>query len=124
MKHDPNLLRTVRLSPYRKGQGPTFTLRTWDTGDSNKGHHRLRYELRQHDAGKTAVIFSGSDFGCSPMWCIDSDESIAAILGFLTLRPGDTDAEYFADYTPEQIAFCDQHAESLSCEAMNRFGES
>lgn len=69
------------------------------------------------------VLFEGEDLGCSPMHAIDSDESVAALMGFLTLRPGDTDAEYFENYTPEQMEFCQQHAESLSCEVQARFGD-
>ncbi len=42
-------------------------------------------------------------------------------MGFLTLRPGDTDPDYFEDYTPEQHAYCDAHAEALSCEVSARF---
>jgi len=40
-----------------------------------------------------------------------------ALLGFLTLRPGDTDVEYFDAYTPEQMEF----AESYECEAMQMY---
>jgi hypothetical protein len=54
---------------------------------------------------------------------IDSDQCVRAILGFLTLRPGDTDAEYFENYNQEQLDFCAQHAEALSYEALTRFGE-
>ncbi len=71
----------------------------------------------------TTVLFEGEDFGCSPMHGIDSDATVAAIMAFLTLRPGDTDPEYFADYTPEQLAYCSEHAETLSCEVDCRFGE-
>lgn len=124
---DPNLLRTVRLRPYRKGCGPTFTLRTWDAGTRGNGafggRTYLRYELCQHENGQTSILFAGSDFGCSPMHAIDSDDTIASLLGFLTLRPGDTDREYFADYTEAQLDFASSHAESLSAEVYTRFGE-
>ena len=115
------LLRTVRLTPYRKGYGPTFTLRTWDTGDPNNGHHRLRYELRQHDNGRTTILFSGDDFGCSPLHAIDSDDTVAGILTFLTLRLGDTDSDYFDAYTTEQCEFRDTHAETLAAECFARW---
>jgi hypothetical protein len=39
-------------------------------------------------------------------------------MGFLTLKPGDTDSDYFAEYTPEQMDYCQRYAESLSCEVM------
>jgi hypothetical protein len=56
-------------------------------------------------------------------FCIDSDDAVKSVMGWLTLRPGDTDSDYFADYTAEQMAFCEQHAETLGCEVMARYGE-
>lgn len=84
----------------------------------------IGYELRQHTPGaKPVTIFQGEDFSGSPMNADDADETVAALLGFLTLRPGDTDADYFENYTPAQLDFCAQHAEALSLEALTRFGE-
>ena len=37
---------------------------------------------------------------------IDSDATMRSIMDFLTMKPEDTADEYFADYTPEQLAFC------------------
>jgi len=59
------------------------------------------------------VIFEGSDFrtGC---WAeVDYAEAARSLMGFLTLREGDTDADYFDRYTPEQIAWRDEYAEGL-----------
>lgn len=124
-----DILRTVRFRPYRKGAGPVFKLVVWDTFGTIHGKSRLGYRLVMQDYfpdGRRMhpwTIFEGEDFGCSPMHAIDSDETIKAIMGFLTLRPGDTDPDYFADYTPEQLDYCAQHAEALACEVMARFGE-
>jgi len=60
------------------------------------------------------VLFDGSDFAGSPMNADDSDETVRCLVGFLTMRPGDTDPEYFDNYTDEQRAFCDSDAEELS----------
>jgi hypothetical protein len=119
-------LRTVRFRPYRKGMGPTFTLETFHVGryDDHFGRERLAYILKQHENGKTKVLFEGDDFGCSPMHSIDGDKAIASLMGFLTLKPGDTDEEYFERYTPEQMEFCQAHGEALEMEVMHRFGES
>lgn len=124
------LIRTVLLRPYRRGMGPSFVLKVWDTREAFDGgpwiggRARLSYRLTMHEPGKPVVVlFKGSDFGASPMHAIDSNATVAALLGFLTLRPGDTDADYFAGYTPEQKAFCDSHAEALSVEAYARFEE-
>ncbi len=128
---DPeHIIRRCRFSPYVKlnPQGypnPTFHLTIWDTYQTdNLGKSILGYRLTQRNYdGKHTLLFQDTDFACSPCHAIDSDSCIASLMGFLTLRPGDTDAEYFANYTPEQLEYCQQHAESLACKVMSRFGE-
>lgn len=122
-------IREVRLSPYRKGLGlPSFTLRLFDTGLMKQGKCVVGYLLLMHPFGirtyaTQVILFEGEDFYCSPMHAIDSDECVKAIMGFLTLRLGYTDREYFEAYTEVQKVYRDQYAESLSVEVYNRFGE-
>ena len=111
-------IRLVRFRPYRRGHGPTFSLELYDVLGQSE---RIGYTLRQHDHGKTVVIFEGRDFRPSPLHAWDSGETVAAIMGFLTLRLGDTDREYFENYTVEQIEFRDSHAEALASEVHSRF---
>lgn len=119
-----NILRRVRFTPYRKGAGPRFTLTTWDTNRTGYGgKYLVGYRLTMREGnGRPVVLFSGEDFGCAPSHAIDSDAAVEGIMSFLTLRPGDTDAEYFADYTPAQLDYCSAHAEALSCNVSDRFG--
>ena len=118
------LLRVCIFRPYRKGMGPAFKLWLWDTYTTGEyGKSRLGYRLAMIDKDKTTVIFEAEDFYASPMYAIDSNAAVASVMGFLTTRPGDTDQEYFDHYTPEQLDYCSQHAEALSCEMMNRFKE-
>lgn len=94
-----------------------YDLRTYDTTRTDgRGCTRIAYELRRPDG---FLLFSGADFCGSPMNADDSDENLRALLCFLTLRPGDTDAEYFEDYTSEQRAFCEGDAEALSMWSMD-----
>jgi hypothetical protein len=69
------------------------------------------------------LLFEGEAFAGSPLHADDSDATVAALLAFLTLRPGDTDSEYFDGYSPAQLHFAERHAEVLSAEAAFRFGE-
>lgn len=96
----------------RKWEEGDFTLLLWDTNTrvASGPQERLAYEFYH----KGELIFSGADYGCSPMHAVDSDECLAALLSFLALRPGDTDREHFADYTPRQLAFAMEHGEELS----------
>ena len=115
-----DITRRCRFTPYIAGEGPRFTLTMWDTNRTDSyGKSILGYQLKQDGV----ELFTGTDFACSPMHCVDSDMAVASLMGFLTLRKGDTDAEYFASYTPAQIEFSEQHAEALSCEVSHRFGE-
>lgn len=127
--------RRVIIRPYRRGFGPSFTLTIYDglvptyTPD---GKLRLAYCLTECAGVKRTagvklkpyvVIFEGDDFGLAPGHSSDSDEAVRAIMSFLTLRPGDTDADYFTHYTDRQREFCNTHAEAVAMEVADRFGE-
>lgn len=100
------LIRHVRLRYH-----PEYELKVWDTGRCDwRGQTVLGYEFSDHQG----TIFAGEDFSGSPMNADDSDETLICLLGFLTLRPGDTDAEYFANYSDVQHHFAAYHAEELS----------
>ena len=88
-----------------------FTLRLWDTGRTDwRGQSQLAYQLKD----RRKVIFEGDDFAGSPMHADDSLGTVAALLGFLTLKPGNTDQEYFDKYTPAQLDWCG----SFRCEQL------
>lgn len=98
----------------REWSGDGFALEMFYAGVSNRGSAKVAY--RFYDGER--LIFEGDDYGPSPCWAYDGDESVASLLAFLSLRPGDTDSEYFDDYTPEQLAWADERAEDLSVLAM------
>lgn len=80
-----------------------FTLRLWDTHSrDSRGQSVLQYQLKD----RRKVIFEGDDFAGSPMHADDSLDTVCALLGFLTLKPGDTDREYFDKYTEDQLDWC------------------
>ena len=118
--------RRVIFRPYWRSKGPAFTLTLWDAEETTRdGHRRMAYRLTKSGApGKGAeVIFEGDDFHLSPLHAVDSDAAVRAIMGFLTLKPGDTDAERFEGYSPRQEAFATHHAEAVALEVAARFGE-
>jgi hypothetical protein len=103
-------LRHVRLDTGH-------TLRTWDTGRTKgagmMARTRVGYQLR--DPGGN-VLFEGDDFGPSPMHADDSDATLRGLCCFLFLRPGDTDRDFFAGYSAEQLAFAASDvADYLAC---------
>lgn len=99
-----------------------FSLRLYDEYKIRHGRRRLTFKFyaamgEQTDAnnpGKRRLIFHCDEFGSSPLHADDSRETIACALSFCALRPGDTDREYFEDYTPLQMEFARRFGEELS----------
>lgn len=103
---DHRVLRHVEFDGYR--------LMLWDTYNRDPGkfgRSRLGYVLWHRDG---SVLFAAKDYSPGCMSCIDSDDSVRGLIGFLTLKPGDTDDDYFKDYTPEQLAWAKSEGECLS----------
>lgn len=126
-----DMLRHVIFTPNRNS-GPRFHLWTLDCGPSATGKHRIGYVFKAYRwtsmGGKrnrsvSETVFADCDFYCAPQHPIDSDACIRSLMNFLTLRPGDTDADYFANYSEAQRDFADMDAEAVSMEVLNRFGE-
>jgi len=109
---DDRTLRVVRIdNGLREPHTRTYVLHTWDTYRIGQyGRSILGYAFGREGE---APIFVGDDFSPPAGVAIDSDDTLRSLLGFLTLRPGDTDADYFAEYTDAQLAFADGEAEAL-----------
>ena len=99
------------MEPIKVWRRDGFTLRLWDSGRRDwRGQTVISYQFKD----RRRVIFEGSDFAGSPMHADDSIDTTMALLSFLSLRPGDTDAEYFAEYTPAQTDWMNSRAETLA----------
>jgi hypothetical protein len=87
-----------------------FVLEMYDT-DKKDSRGTTNIAFRLTDGGE--VIFQDDGFHPSPMDADDSDNTVAGMLAFLALKEGDTDSEYFANYTPRQREWAGQRAEEL-----------
>ena len=95
-------------------------LTLWETGFVDwRGQPKLAYRLTY----RGRAVFCASDFAGSPMYENNSDETVAGLLGYLSLRPGDTDKEYFDCYFPAQMRFVEDMGEELAAASCDRFGE-
>jgi hypothetical protein len=59
------------------------------------------------------LIFEGDDIAVPAGENLDGDQTVRAVLNFLSQRPGDVESDYFARYTSGQLAWRDQHAKDL-----------
>ncbi len=103
-------------------------LRTWHADAfhlylyyAGTGCGRVRLAYRFYDGPD--LIFDGDDFYPSPLYAYDDDHAVAALLGFLALQPGDTDAAYFTRYTEPQLEWAKRRGEALKLAALHCFGE-
>lgn len=116
-------IRFARIAPYLKGKGPTFRVEIWDTFTTdNRGCTRLIARLYMFDAGKRTHVLD-MPFCNGPWTADDSNQSMAMAIEGVAMKPGDTDADFFADYTPEALAVVSKHGDSLAMVAYDRFGE-
>lgn len=111
-------MKTCRFRPYKSG--PCFTLKLYYLIGTEKIGYK--FSVKGAPCDKPVTIFEGNDFRPSPLHSIDGDETVKALMGFLCLRKGDTDAECFEAYDSIQRDFSESHAESVQMEVYNRFG--
>lgn len=83
-----------------------YRLELWYAGTMDHGRVRCAYRFHKNDG---TVLFEGDTYSPSPTCCYDSDESLRGLISFLTLGVGDTDEEYFTDYTPDQLAWAEEY---------------
>jgi len=108
LESDDEPMRAVRILDYE--------LRIYDTNECGFGQWTLAYTFKGPDG---ELIFSGCDFSPGNGISVDGDDSLRSLLGFLTLRPGDTDSEYFNNYNERQMAFVDGDAEEVGLWALS-----
>lgn len=90
--------------------GYGFRLELFDTFQIDYyGKFVLAYQFFHGDR----LVFEGEDFYCSPLHAIDSDATVGGLLTFLSIRPGDTDSEYFENYSKEQLEWANEWGETL-----------
>ena len=101
--HDGRVIMELNGRPLR--------ISVWDTGrHDRRGQSYLGYSLKHGDE----ELFTGEDFAGSPLHADDSETTLAALLGFLTLRPGDIDAEHFESYTAHRLTWVERFGEEVS----------
>lgn len=78
-----------------------------------------------------SVRMNGSDvFPLGLLYCgtpaaggmsVDGIEAKELVLSLVGMKPGDTDTDYFADYTPEQLEWAQLYGEEISVERQYRY---
>lgn len=101
----------------------SYRLTMTDTGEKLVDGHGIVHYKFESTAPDQVTIFEGSDYFPSPLNRPLSDKSVNDLMGFLTLKQGDTDSEYFKDYNITQMLFRDAEAEFVSYAVYDMFPE-
>lgn len=114
-----DFLFEVKFRLYR-AERSFVTIRAFDTYRTNPqtGHSYLRCELVFN--GKK--IFNDGRVGIPSHKSIDGADAKEGVVSLFCLKPGDTDQDFFEDYTEEQLQFVTEHGEALYCAKCDRWG--
>lgn len=123
IKDDPAYLFTLRIPGQYQGE-PMITIHAWERPAGDTGTHwGLEFEVRQ---GGRVVFPRGSLWGAVSHVAgqsVDGPWARELAIGCAAMKPGDTDSDYFADYTPEQLEWAGANGEYLSIVAEERYPE-
>lgn len=111
----------LQLAP-RDLKRALIVVKAWDRqapAVNPSGHAWMDLEVRH--AGK--VIFPRGSLYCAVNAYTSTDGNAARELALSTvgMKPGDADSEYFASYTPEQLAWAEEFGEAISMEREARY---
>lgn len=121
LRDDPSFLFELHFNLSRPGHPCNVTIRAWENqfGGSST-HTRIDTEMRCNGR----VIFAKGD-----TWCgvpghhsVDGKEARELVASLFCLKPGDTDQDYFATYSTEQLDWVTSHAEELEIAKNDRYG--
>ena len=107
-------------------KGHAVIVRAFEGPHMAPNHTRLFCELSLGTNGrgsKKTVLFPRNDFfvGIPAQHSIDGTYAREAVLSLFGMKPGDTDAEFFADYTAAQLAFVSEHADEINMVRESRY---
>ena len=124
MSNDPNCCFTLRFHLYTKAHDPRgITIRAFDDLPSDyRGAFRLTVEVKH---GRE-VIFPRGQLECTlaPGWTTDGNRARELVMALVEMAPdagSGVDDDYWEGYSERQLAWVNEHWETLSCERQARY---
>jgi hypothetical protein len=115
--HDLSHLFTLRVRV--RTDRPTIIIHAFDGPNFSCTHSRIDVEVRM---GGKVIFPRGATYCAVPAGTsTDGIDAKELVMSLVAMQPGDTDDEYFASYTPEQLAFAKEYGEALGCEREYRY---
>jgi hypothetical protein len=116
----PDAAFTLRVKTTNESGAPVIVVRAYDNNARLHGSHsRVDIEVRQ--GGKVIFPLGQLYVGIPGGHSTDGTYAMNAVLDCVAMKPGDTDAEYFIDYTIAQLDWAREHSDSLNMERHYRY---
>ncbi len=118
---DRLFLLKVRLSSHPRD---VATIQAWDRPsppNNSTGHSYIDVEVSHMGQ----VIFPRGQLYCgvNAYTSTDGEAARALVLSLVAMKPGDTDSDYFQDYTNDQIEWATAHGDEISMVRESRYGD-
>lgn len=120
--NDPNCCFTLRVQLYRKEHDPRLIIiRAYDDlGWDSAGRVKLTCEVSH--GGK--IIFPRGQLYCAVHGSSDGIAAKELVMSMVAMHPsagGGEGSDYYADYSPEQLAWAETYGEDLDVERSYRY---
>lgn len=98
---------------------PMIVIRAYNANEVSGSHNQINVEVRQ--GGK--VIFPRGTLYCglTQNYSLDGVHAKELVMSLVAMKLGDTDSDYFASYTPEQLAWADTYGDLLTTTRESRY---
>lgn len=117
MTKNPNWLFSLRVKLFINE--PHIHIHAFDGGPQSPNHRRIDVEVKQGSkvVFPLGVLYCGLPRSRDPR----SVHAKELVMALVAMKPGDTDPDYFDDYTPEQLAWARHNGEALTVEHSARY---
>lgn len=95
--------------------GQPIFIKAEDAGKEFRSHARVNIEVKV--GGEVLFPMGQLYVGVNFMHATNGNFAKNLVCECLALKPGDTDADFFADYTPKQLAFVKAHSDLFTMKA-------
>lgn len=116
LNQEADFLFTLRVCVF--ASEPLVVINAFEGRDAGRArvvggsHNQIDVEVRQ---GGRVVFPRGQIYcGLPTFKSIDGPDARELVLSLVAMKPGDTDADFFAHYTPEQLAWAERHGDGVS----------
>jgi len=119
LRYESGYLFTLRVPIFYNGKTSTVVVHAFEGGCQAPNHTRIDVEVRMN--GKVIFPRGATWCGIPGNHSVDGIHAKELVLSLIAMKPGDTDPDYFKDYTEDQLEFVERYGEELNMARLDRY---